>query len=274
MNYLRLYLALLSLSLLACGDITLVGSPEGEGDDPGECSDESDNDLDTLWDCDDPDCVGSPDCAGDDDDSVGDDDDSVGNDDDSVGNDDDSVGDDDDSVGDDNDSAGDDDDSTGPGDAPATGTGTCTSGAVSSWSANPALSPELNIIGMYESDGGHGAPAGTTTVQINRTGPMVLMLSSYEPVIWELTLAAGVDISEVILNGYNPSTVTGLAASTTVTDLTTPLNHLEACAYEWPIINPNSGCDTGDLISATEALTGLQLNSFLGCYHGTAWTLD
>ena len=34
-----------------------------EGDEPGECSDGADNDRDSLWDCDDPDCAGSPDCS-------------------------------------------------------------------------------------------------------------------------------------------------------------------------------------------------------------------
>jgi hypothetical protein len=40
---------------------------EYEGDVPGECSDGADNDRDGLYDCDDPDCAGSPDCADDDD---------------------------------------------------------------------------------------------------------------------------------------------------------------------------------------------------------------
>lgn len=34
-----------------------------EGDDPGECSDGADNDRDSLYDCDDSDCAGSPDCS-------------------------------------------------------------------------------------------------------------------------------------------------------------------------------------------------------------------
>ena len=51
-----------------------------EGDDPGECEDAADNDIDGLFDCADPDCVGAPACAGDDDgwgddDTFGDDDD-------------------------------------------------------------------------------------------------------------------------------------------------------------------------------------------------------
>ncbi len=43
------------LTLLACGEV--------EGDEEGECSDAADNDLDGLFDCDDPTCFGSPDCA-------------------------------------------------------------------------------------------------------------------------------------------------------------------------------------------------------------------
>jgi hypothetical protein len=54
-------------------------SPSGnfEGDQPGECSDGADNDQDGLFDCDDPDCFGAPECGGDDDASPGDDDDTT-----------------------------------------------------------------------------------------------------------------------------------------------------------------------------------------------------
>ena len=37
-----------------------------EGDQPGDCTDRADNDQDGLFDCDDPDCLGSPDCDDDD----------------------------------------------------------------------------------------------------------------------------------------------------------------------------------------------------------------
>lgn len=37
-------------------------SPAYEADDPGECSDAADNDLDGLFDCNDPDCFGAPVC--------------------------------------------------------------------------------------------------------------------------------------------------------------------------------------------------------------------
>lgn len=58
---------LLALSLfllsLGCQDIAIVQSPEREGDDPGECSDDGDNDSDGLFDCEDPDCSLHPECA-------------------------------------------------------------------------------------------------------------------------------------------------------------------------------------------------------------------
>ena len=48
--------------VLSCND-TSVLKLEAEGDDPGECSDGADQDRDDLFDCDDPDCAGSDDCA-------------------------------------------------------------------------------------------------------------------------------------------------------------------------------------------------------------------
>ena len=94
-------ITLITLALL------LVGCPvrrddddeEYEGDDAGECSDGADNDRDGLYDCEDDDCAGAPDCAGgDDDDATGDDDDATGDDDDSTAGDDDDTGDDDDAT--------------------------------------------------------------------------------------------------------------------------------------------------------------------------------
>ena len=69
-----LALAVVVLTLgVQCGEVVW------EGDDPGECEDAADNDLDGLFDCDDPDCDGAPICFDDepwgDDDSFGDDDD-------------------------------------------------------------------------------------------------------------------------------------------------------------------------------------------------------
>jgi hypothetical protein len=49
---------------MGCGDDTKSGNDEVriEGSDAGDCSDEADNDLDGLFDCDDDGCAGSPAC--------------------------------------------------------------------------------------------------------------------------------------------------------------------------------------------------------------------
>jgi len=75
-----LLLSLLALLLVAGCDAEV----EVEGDEPGECSDQTDNDQDGAADCDDDGCAADGACTGDDDDSAGDDDDSAGDDDDSA----------------------------------------------------------------------------------------------------------------------------------------------------------------------------------------------
>ena len=50
-------------------DDDTLGGEGYEGDVPGECEDGADNDMDGLYDCNDPDCAGAPVCGGDDDDT-------------------------------------------------------------------------------------------------------------------------------------------------------------------------------------------------------------
>ena len=51
------------LTLTALLILSACNSSHGEGYLPGQCVDAIDNDGDTLLDCEDPDCTGSPDCA-------------------------------------------------------------------------------------------------------------------------------------------------------------------------------------------------------------------
>lgn len=48
------------------GGVMALGCGEHEGDEPGECTDGADNDRDGFFDCDDQDCVFSPECRDDD----------------------------------------------------------------------------------------------------------------------------------------------------------------------------------------------------------------
>ena len=111
---------LASMGTMILATALLGGCTGIEGDEPGECSDDADNDQDGLFDCDDPDCLGASSCDGDDDDVTGDDDDTTPGDDDDAtpGDDDDATPADDDDTGpgDDDDATPADDDDTGPGD--------------------------------------------------------------------------------------------------------------------------------------------------------------
>jgi hypothetical protein len=148
---------------------------------------------------------------------------------------------------------------------------TC-SGKVYRYLDGPRLDPELHIFGTYEGSGGHGEPAETTTVTIERETEMVLVLSSYEPVHWEVSVADGATLTEVILNGYNSHTA-DVPDGVMVTDRSgTSHSYFTACGYQWP--TGSGGCDTAALVNGAELYSGLELTSFTGCYHGTAYTLE
>lgn len=127
---------------------------------------------------------------------------------------------------------------------------------------------ELHIVAMYQ------ATANAATVTITRTGvPLTLFLSSYEPVAFTLVLAPGVLLEHVILDGYNPHTVQGQGPAM-VTDLSAQFGdpNWVACGYFWPM--NDGGCDTPGNVAAAEAITGLPLTTFAGCYEGISFTLD
>jgi hypothetical protein len=125
---------------------------------------------------------------------------------------------------------------------------------------------ELHIIGVYQATG------SAITVKIDRVGvPLTLVLSSYESVKFTLQLAPGVQLEHVILNGYNPHTVDG-EGNAMVTDISNNVEYIVACAYFWP--DKDGGCDTPGLVAGAEALTGLQLAAFVGCYEGSSFTID
>jgi len=61
-TFVGLSLSTLLLLSLGCQDVGITEAREREGDDPGECSDDADNDADGLFDCEDQDCSLAPDC--------------------------------------------------------------------------------------------------------------------------------------------------------------------------------------------------------------------
>ena len=146
--------------------------------------------------------------------------------------------------------------------------GMCSSGyPYTQWSDPSAVEPELHIVGVYESQAGSGGPVSIT---VPRTAEMVLVLTSYSSVDWQIDLDAAHQVTEIIVSSYEPTTYsfTG-AGSTTVTYV----GWIGECGYEYPDANP-SGCETPLLQGVVEARVGTPMSSFQGCYAGGDYTIE
>lgn len=151
-------------------------------------------------------------------------------------------------------------------------TGNCSYGyPYTTWADPKPTEPELHMVGIYESNGGHGGPPGQTTVEVLRETEMVLLLSSYEDVEWTVTAAKGTVLNEIVVSGYTPQVVYG-PKGVTVTNRSPYTYWLGTCGYEWPY--STGGCDEPLLVANIERLTGLKLSSFQGCYHGRAFRIE
>jgi hypothetical protein len=145
-----------------------------------------------------------------------------------------------------------------------------------SYYTNPAASgPELHIISVYETRSDHGGgyhPQGTANVHVSYGGssPITLVLSSYEPTLWNFEVDSGVVIDQVILNGYHDQQAQGIDSNLIVNKFGVG-NYFAACAYTWP--SDNQGCNTPGLVAGSEAFTGLQLTSFSATYRATSFTV-
>jgi hypothetical protein len=131
-------------------------------------------------------------------------------------------------------------------------------GDVHSAESLPSGPVELHIIGLYESLTSEG---GDVVVTVNRSGPMVLVLSAYEPVNWIVEPGPGAEIQKVIANGYEIPTVSAPGG------IEVEIHSLMASG-EWWSSGYGADCDGGGtvkLISKAEAATGLGLRSFHGC---------
>lgn len=158
-------------------------------------------------------------------------------------------------------------------------TATCGVGGSNDFSAffnTPRGNKELHLIGVYEARSDHQGeyhPTGTIDIKIERQDrPIILVLSSYEAVQWNVYLKSGVNLEKIIVNGYHDQKVSG------VSDI--PIeefsyqetgNYLGKFAYRWDKFSPSH--DTLSLVNKLEQFTKTNLASFQGCYRGTGFTI-
>lgn len=136
-----------------------------------------------------------------------------------------------------------------------------------------AATEELHVIGIYEGRGamhGAGSDARVTgvvdVVVAPRPKPIVLALSSYEPVRWRLTLESGAQLARVITQGYYAQEVEGAPDGVEIV-------HREpgqACsyAYGWEVVHNSGGGNFALMLADIRDVTGLTETSFQGCYGG------
>jgi hypothetical protein len=133
-------------------------------------------------------------------------------------------------------------------------------------------SKELHLIGVYEADPNHSGnqrSPGTISVNINRQNqPIILALSSYEPVTWKLNVQPGVIIEKIILNGYYDQNIIGVSGIP-IEEYSQEGTHqtLGNFPYQW-----NSVSST--MVNQLQQKTGLEITSFKGCYRGTDFKID
>ena len=124
-----------------------------------------------------------------------------------------------------------------------------------------ARDAQIQAIGVYQG-GGNGAKSadgrtmGFVTVRVSRSiKPIVLVLSSYEPVRWMLTLDPGASLAAVLVSGYYQSQVVGAGAAPVIANG-------NSYAYK-----PDSS-DYRTLNQAVFNVTGRDIGAFQGRYDG------
>jgi hypothetical protein len=157
---------------------------------------------------------------------------------------------------------------------PASGGEGCASEDFTTYEAPVSQSPELHVVGIYESRDDHSFnshPQGEASVHVTRPGPVVLGVSSYEPTHWTITSAPNTKILSVIALGYHAQELTVPLGTEVSVHTYDQGDYVAACGYAWP--SNDGGCDTPGTIVAMEEKSGLALTSFQGCYTGTSFVV-
>ncbi len=81
----------------------------------------------------------------------------------------------------------------------------------------PAEVAELHVVGVYQASSDHQfcySTVGKASVRVLNTGkPIILALSSYEPVSWDISLDPGTDLQKIILGGYHAQYVHSISGN-------------------------------------------------------------
>lgn len=149
----------------------------------------------------------------------------------------------------------------------------------------PGAAEELHVIGVYRGElppgvfrGWTGHPQGVIRVHVQaRPKPVVLFLSAYEPVRWEIGVDPGAQLSRVIAQGHHDQEIDGPAGVPVI--VRRPEETCRAYAYGWEVRHNDGGGSYEALIGEARQVIGLTETSFQGCSTGARfevpyWTGD
>lgn len=125
---------------------------------------------------------------------------------------------------------------------------------------------ELHVIGVYEAEP-EGAPIPVVVHPTLR--PIVLVLTSYEGVTWQLDPQPGSRIAAVYASGYDQPQVLGSPVAPRVL----PRDSFCATGYGWEVEDNAGGGDHPAMMSAIRARFGHRESSYQGCYDGAAFSV-
>jgi len=127
--------------------------------------------------------------------------------------------------------------------------------------------PEVHVIGIYE------AEAGSVSVYLNRSGPAILVLSAYAATSWSVAIGPETDLQAIYVLGYEVQKLAVMPDTKIVVSSFESDGEFLGCAYEWPDMDPMSGCETPELLAAIKVRLGLTAQSFHGCYSASSFVL-
>jgi hypothetical protein len=104
-----------------------------------------------------------------------------------------------------------------------------------------------------------------------RNKPIILALSAYEPVQWNITAEPGAVIEKIIVNGYHNQTVSGVSGIPIEEHSYEETgNYIGDFIYKWGAAESSN---TSSLVTKLEQRNRTSLTSFQGCYRGTNFTI-
>ena len=141
----------------------------------------------------------------------------------------------------------------------------CTEGRLSTYFNPDPPASQVHVIGIYQT----GQRYGVANIYVEREGaPLILVLSAYQPTVWRIHPAEGVIIEQIILNGEGQHQVV-VDGDVPVVDRSGGYweGYIVASADRW------GDDDTTTLVSEVEAMTGVPITAFYGCYEGSEFTI-